>query len=650
MSKDNYTSDQIQVLEGLEPVRKRPGMYIGSTDQTGLNHLVIEVVNNSVDEALAGFADKITIIFHKDGSVTVSDNGRGIPVDMNSHYKMSALEIVMTKLHAGGKFGGGGYKVSGGLHGVGASVVNALSENTTVFVKRDDYYNQSYKRGEPTTKLLKGNEYKPSKNKLDHELIKLWEKNTKSGTLTNFSPDPKIFSSTEFNISKLREQFREYAYLNAGLFFMIVDEVSGEKEKVDNYYFEGGIKSFVKSLNRNKGALTEAFYTKGTYEDIEVEVAIQYNDTYNPLEMSFANNIETPEGGSHLTGFRAALTKSVNKYGADQGIIKDKDPKLTGDDIREGITAIISVKLDSDRIQYEGQTKSKLGNAEARPAVEQVLSNALDAFFLENPKEANNIISKNMLAARARLAARAARETVIRKGAFEGGGLPGKLADCQSKDPEECELFIVEGDSAAGPAKQGRNRKTQAILPLFGKILNTERARLDKVIKSEKLKDLIIAIGGGIAEEFDIKKLRYRKIIIMTDADVDGSHIKTLYLTFFFRHLKSIIENGYLYVAVPPLYKATTKKTKEYLFDDEQKNEYQLHSPNAVIQRFKGLGEMNADELAETTMDPDKRVLHQITVDDAEQADQVFTTLMGDEVLPRRKFILAHAKQADLDV
>jgi len=651
MSDNNYNSEQIQVLEGLEPVRKRPGMYIGSTDQTGLNHLVIEVVNNSVDEALAGFASSITIIFNSDGSVTVWDNGRGIPTDENSKYKISALEIVMTKLHAGGKFGGGGYKVSGGLHGVGASVVNALSIFTSVFVKRDTFYHQEYKQGIPTTKLLKGGKYSPSALGLKYTNVEEFEA-LASGTLTTFMPDPEIFKGgNEFGIQKLKEQFKEYAYLNAGLFFRIIDEYTDpERPQTSNYYFEGGIKSFVASLNRNKEVLNDPFYVKKTYEEMEVEVSFQYNDSYNIVELSFANNIETPEGGSHLTGFRSALTKSINKYASDQNILKDKDPKLTGDDIREGITAIVSVKLDSDILQFEGQTKSKLGNAEARQAVETVFGDALDSYLLENPKDAVNLISKNLLAARARLAARAARESVIRKGAFEGGALPGKLADCQSKDPVISELFIVEGDSAAGPAKQGRNRKNQAILPLFGKILNTERARIDKVIKSDKLKTLIIALGCGIGEELDITKLRYHNLIIMTDADVDGSHIKTLYLTFFFRHLKPIIENGYLYVAVPPLYKATLKAKKTYLFSDEEKDKFLEENPKSIVQRFKGLGEMNADELWDTTMNPETRVLNQILIDDAENADKVFTTLMGDEVLPRRKFIQAHAKQADLDV
>ena len=651
MSDNNYNSEQIQVLEGLEPVRKRPGMYIGSTDQTGLNHLVIEVVNNSVDEALAGFASSITIIFNSNGSVTVWDNGRGIPTDENSKYKISALEIVMTKLHAGGKFGGGGYKVSGGLHGVGASVVNALSIFTSVFVKRDTFYHQEYKQGIPTTKLLKGGKYSPSALGLKYTNVEEFEA-LASGTLTTFMPDPEIFKGgNEFGIQKLKEQFKEYAYLNAGLFFRIIDEYTDpERPQTSNYYFEGGIKSFVASLNRNKEVLNDPFYVKKTYEEMEVEVSFQYNDSYNIVELSFANNIETPEGGSHLTGFRSALTKSINKYASDQNILKDKDPKLTGDDIREGITAIVSVKLDSDILQFEGQTKSKLGNAEARQAVETVFGDALDSYLLENPKDAVNLISKNLLAARARLAARAARESVIRKGAFEGGALPGKLADCQSKDPVISELFIVEGDSAAGPAKQGRNRKNQAILPLFGKILNTERARIDKVIKSDKLKTLIIALGCGIGEELDITKLRYHNLIIMTDADVDGSHIKTLYLTFFFRHLKPIIENGYLYVAVPPLYKATLKAKKTYLFSDEEKDKFLEENPKSIVQRFKGLGEMNADELWDTTMNPETRVLNQILIDDAENADKVFTTLMGDEVLPRRKFIQAHAKQADLDV
>lgn len=655
MAKQDYSAEHIQVLEGLEPVRKRPGMYIGSTDITGLHHLVTEIVNNAVDEALVGVCNNIQIIFHKDGSATISDNGRGIPTETKKEYGISALELVYTKLHAGGKFGGGGYKVSSGLHGVGASVVNALSEWVTIVVKRGTKYHfiEFADGGKTSIKLT---EFSPkdlsklkTQNKNLEEVLKTWA--PESGTLVTFKPDKKIFENTSFRYETLREQYKEYAYLTANVKFEITDERSDQSA---TYYFEGGIESFIKTLNRHKNTLnSKPFYTNKTIGDVLVEIAVQYNDTFSENVLTFANNVKTYEGGSHLTGFRSALTKSISDYIKKQGFLKEGTEGPTGEDFREGLTAIISVKLPSDRLQFEGQTKNKLGNADVRPAVEQVMKEAFDTYLEENPRDASAIVEKNILAYKARVAARAARETVIRKSALEGGGvLPGKLADCREKDPSKGELYIVEGDSAGGTAKQGRDRDTQAILPLFGKTLNTERARLDKIIDSEKLKPLIIAIGAGIGEQFNEDKLRYHKVIIMSDADVDGSHIRTLYLTFFFRHMPEIVKKGYVYIAVPPLYKVTMGKEKKYLLDDHALEEFKkVHKDAKVtIQRFKGLGEMNAEELWDTTMNPKARVLKKITIEDSAKADEVFTTLMGEEVSARRKFIQTHAKQANLDV
>jgi DNA gyrase subunit B len=641
-----YSAEQITVLEGLDPVRVRPGMYIGSTDQTGLNHLVTEIVNNSVDEALAGVATSIFIDFNSEGSVSVLDNGRGIPVEIKKGFGVSALELVMTKLHAGGKFGAGGYKRSGGLHGVGASVTNALSKKLMVEVKKDNkFYRQEYERGKPkyATKVVKD----PSS---------AWEriKSSPSGTLTNFYPDPEIFkATTDFDIKALKATFREYSYLTAGLRLNIFEEA---RNLTTTYYFEGGIKSFVAALDHNKEELlSRPFYAHREVEGIDVEVALSYNDSFNENVLTFANNIRTTEGGTHLTGFRTALLRAVNDYSRNKGLLKEKDESLTQEDLKEGLTAIVSVKLDSQFLQFEGQTKTKLGNAEARGAVEKVVKEALDIYLEESPRDAGRMCEKNILAAHARLAARAARDTVIRKSALEGGGvLPGKLADCQEKDPAKCELFIVEGDSAAGPAKQGRDRRNQAILPIFGKVLNTERARLDKIVDSDKHRTLITAIGTSIGEQFNLSKLRYHKLIIMADADVDGSHINVLHLTFFFRHMRELIDNGYVYLAVPPLFKATFGKEKRYLTTEADlaafQKEFDAAGKKYQISRFKGLGEMNAEELWETTMDPHTRLLKQIKIEDAAKADATFNMLMGDEVAPRKKFIQNNAKAAELDV
>lgn len=649
-----YEAEQIQVLEGLEPVRKRPGMYIGTTGQDGLHHLVTEIVNNSMDEAIAGFCNHIKIEFLQDGSVAIYDNGRGIPYGIKKEYGVSALELAFTKLHAGGKFGGGGYKVSSGLHGVGASVVNALSSWCRVIVKRNNQIvMQEYQDGgkplgpvepldikNPTTKI-KGAKWNVNLN--------WW--NYQSGTIVQFKPDASIFETTNFNFKHFLTQIREYAYLTAGIKFELRDQ-RNESEYV--YYFEGGIKTFLSHLNKNKKKIQQTpFYVAKENDNVFVEVAFQYNDTFNENVLCFANHVKNSEGGTHLTGFRSALTRTINDYARKKGFLKENDENLSSDDIKEGLSAIISVKLDSSTLQFEGQTKAKLGNTNVRQAVETVVKEALESYLEENPKEASAIIEKNIIAMKARIAAKAARDTVIRKSALEGGGvLPGKLADCQEKDPAKTELFIVEGDSAGGSAKAGRDRKTQAILPLFGKPLNSERARLDKIVDSDRFKHLITAIGAGVGESYNPSKLRYGKIIIMSDADVDGSHIQTLYLTFFFRHMPALIENGHIYLSVPPLYKATWGKEKKYLFDDKERDEFLKTEAGkkAIIQRFKGLGEMNAEELWETTMDPQKRKLKKVTIEDAAKADEIFSMLMGDEVGPRKKFIQTHAKQANVDI
>lgn len=641
MSKQQeYNADQITVLEGLEPVRKRPGMYIGSTDSRGLHECLREIVDNSVDESFAGTATKVDVIIHKDESVTVWDNGRGIPTDMHKS-GVSALELTMTKLHAGGKFGGGAYKVSGGLHGVGASVVNALSSYFRVVVLRDNkVFYQEYKRGIPLKKVSEA-----SQKQLDEWKIK--PKGT--GTITTFVPDKEIFKDLLFDKQKIKQLLKDRAYLVAKLFFHLEDERDGE---VVNYYFEGGIKSLVAHSNRDKKTLSEVIYVSKKDSLISAEVAIQYTDSYSENVKGFVNGIYTTDGGTHVTGFRTALTRAITDYVKRQTNGKD-EIVLTGDDLKEGLSAVIYVKMPSESLQFESQTKAKLNNPEVQGFVATTVKEGLDTYFEEHPQEAKRIIEKVTLAAKARLAARAAKDAVLRKGALDGASLPGKLADCQSKDASISELYIVEGDSAGGSAKQGRDRKFQAILPLGGKILNTERAHLDKIVKFEEIKDLIIALGAGIGESLNYEKTRYHRIIIMTDADVDGAHIKTLLLTFFFRHMPEVINKGYLYVALPPLYKITVGKEFKYAFDDQEKDDLMKNFVNGkkfVISRYKGLGEMNPQQLWDTTMDPQTRTLKQITVENAEEADNMFSMLMGEEVPPRKKFIQTHAKLATLDV
>jgi DNA gyrase subunit B len=651
-SKPNdYSGDKIVVLEGLEPVRKRPAMYIGSTDITGLHHIVTEIIDNSVDEALAGFAKNVWITLHADESITVVDDGRGIPVDKNPKYKVSALELVMTKLHAGGKFEGQAYKVSGGLHGVGASVVNALSSKMEVVVVRDNKaYKQEYARGIPQTDLKTLPIDKlPSLFPIAESLPKKYE----SGTISTFYPDRQIFKDAgEIEFERIKKSIRERAYLVSALYFHMFDE---RTQKEIHFYFEGGIVSLTEELNRNKIPLHEPIYIKKNIDDVEIEVVIQYNDTYNETLESFVNVIQTPEGGSHVSGFRSALTRSINDYIKKQAPNAKEDLTVTGEDTREGLTAVVYVKIPSKDLQFEGQTKSKLGNSEIAPLVQTAVKEGLDMYFEEHPSEARLISEKTLIAKKARLAAKAAKEAIIRKGALDGLGLPGKLADCQEKNPENCELYLVEGQSAGGTAKQGRDRKFQAILPLRGKVLNTERARLDKIIEFEELKFLVIALGMGIGETMNASKLRYHRIIIMTDADVDGEHIRTLLLTFFFRHLPEVVSGGYLYIAQPPLFKVQSGQTMQYAYTDEERdtliNQYPVEKrPNLIIQRYKGLGEMNAEQLWETTMDPKVRMLKRVQNDDAEKADQVFTMLMGKEVPPRKRFIQTHAKMANLDI
>ena len=649
-----YGVDQIQVLEGLDPVRKRPGMYIGSTGLSGLHHLVTEVVNNSMDEAIAGYADHIKVEFFKNGSVAIYDNGRGVPYGIKEGYGVDALELAFAKLHAGGKFGGGGYKVSSGLHGVGASVVNALSEWMRVIVKRgDETVIQEYENGGNVKNKVHSLDPKnPTELPKNTWEVNLEDWDYESGTIVHFKPDAKIFEETSFSYEFFVNQIREYAYLTAGIKFGLVDH---REEKEFSFYFEDGVKAFLKSLNRNKNIVNKKiFHVLKEAEEVQVEVAFQYNGSYAENVLCFANHIRTDEGGTHLTGFRSALTRTINSYVKEKQLLKEKDPGLTANDLREGLTAIISVKLDADELQFEGQTKGKLGNSKVRGVVESIVKEGLEAYLEENPSDAERIIKKNVLALRARIAAKAARQLVLRKNAldFGGGVLPGKLADCTSKDNKKTELFIVEGDSAGGSAKQGRDRKFQAILPLFGKVLNTERARLNKIVDSEKFKDLIIAVGAGIGEQYNPTSLRYNRLIIMADADSDGMHIMTLYLTFFYRHMTELVENGHVYVAVPPLFKASWGKNKKYLFDEGERAKFARTEigQKAIIQRFKGLGEMNPEELWETTMNPETRKLKKIVIGDATHADEVFTTLMGRSVPPRKRFIQTHAKQANIDI
>lgn len=638
---NKYTAKHITVLEGLEPVRKRPAMYIGSTDLSGVHHLVTEIIDNSVDEALAGWAHNIWVTIHPDNSVTVIDDGRGIPVDQMPQYKKSALEIVMTKLHAGGKFGDRVYKVSGGLHGVGASVVNALSEWARVFVIREGkIWKQEYARGEPKSEVVK----------VESINFNLPLKLT-NGTITAFLPDKLVFPNLELDFDVLKKTIRERAYLVPKLYFHLKDERVEENNEV-HFYFEGGIKSLIEKLNENKVASHSPIYLVKKSDSVEIEIALQYNDGLSEMVESFVNVINTKEGGSHLTGFRMALTRAINDYGKKIGSFKEEETVI-GDDTREGLTAIIHVLMPQDKIQFEGQTKTKLGNAEIQPLVAAVVKEGLDIYFEENPANARKILEKVYLASRARLAAKAVKDAILRKGALEGSTLPGKLADCQEKDPKISELYIVEGDSAGGSAKMGRDRKFQAILPIGGKILNTERARLDKIIGFEELKNLIIALGAGIGESINLDKLRYHRIIIMTDADVDGEHIETLILTFFYRHLREIINRSYLYIAQPPLYKIQIGRNVSYAYNDEEKEKIlkeKREGGNVTIQRYKGLGEMNPEQLWETTMNPQNRILRQITIEDAEKADAVFTMLMGDEVPPRKHFITSNAKMATLDI
>ncbi len=629
----SYSADQITVLEGLKAVRKRPGMYIGTTDLKGLHHMCWEIIDNSIDEALAGFCTQVDIVIQEDGYVAVHDNGRGIPVGKHSKTGKSALETVLTVLHAGGKFGDGGYKVSGGLHGVGVSVVNALSDHLVAEVHRDGkVYKQEYSKGDAKGEL---------------EII---GDSNRTGTTIKFKPDPSIFETVVFDYSIMKNRIRQQAYLTKGITITITDQRDKQRAK---FYFEGGLSSYVLHINQDKKAVSGVFYLDKETDVGQVEISLQYTQSFQETAFSFANNIHTPEGGTHMTGFKSALTRTINTYAREKGILKEKDNNLSSDDVREGLTAVISVKLADP--QFEGQTKNKLSNAEMRSAVESTFAEELMYFLQENPKDAKEIIAKCNLAARARLAARAARESVIRKGALEGLTLPGKLADCSTKDPARSELFIVEGDSAGGSAKQGRDRKTQAILPLRGKVLNVEQARLDKILANNEIRSLITALGVGIQDSFNIEKIRYHKIVIMTDADVDGAHICTLLLTLFFRYLKPIIEHGYLYLAKPPLYKMSQGKKSVYAFSDEEKAHFIEHdldtNKKINVQRYKGLGEMNPDQLWETTMDPTTRTLDKITIDDAERADLVFETLMGSDVLPRKKFIQAHAKDVkNLDI
>jgi DNA gyrase subunit B len=676
-ASSKYTAENITVLEGLDPVRKRPGMYIGSTSETGLHHLIWEIVDNSVDEAMAGFADRIEVVLQADGGVTVHDNGRGIPVDVHKTTKKSALETVLTVLHAGGKFGGdaSGYKVSGGLHGVGAAVVNALSTNMYAQVRTGGkIYEQKYKIGVPQGKVKEIGKVNPKDPR-------------QTGTSITFYPDGSIFETTTFKFKTILEHLRSQAYLTKGLHFIISDEAAGLTYQ---YYFEGGVISYIKQLNRNKKVRHNPIYINKMYEgDIMVELAIQYTDDFDETVLAYANNEFNVEGGMHVTGFRTALTRVINNYAVKNNIVKDT-AKLTGEDLREGLSAIISVKLPNP--QFEGQTKGKLGNPEVRTAVEAVLAQELEIYLEEHPQDAGKIIEKAILAAKARMAARAARDSVIRKGVLEGLALPGKLADCSENDPAESELYIVEGDSAGGSAKQGRNRRFQAILPLRGKILNVERARLDRMLSSQEIKNLVIAFGTGVGDLFDIGKLRYHRIIIMTDADVDGAHIRTLLLTLLYRYFPDIIRNGHLYIAQPPLFRVQVGKDFQYAFSEDERDEIledlisevkakratkkaaekskkgeentdepedgsdavEQGSKDGVkynIQRYKGLGEMNAEQLWDTTMDPENRVMLQVKIQDAEKISEVFETLMGDEVPPRKRFITTHAKSVkNLDI
>lgn len=665
--ESGYGADQITVLEGLDPVRKRPGMYIGSTSSTGLHHLIWEVVDNSIDEAMAGYANEIWVSLLPNNTVSVRDNGRGIPVEIHKTTGVSALETVLTKLHAGGKFGGGGYKVSGGLHGVGVSVVNALSEKLIAEIHREGkIWQQEFRIGKAV---------KPAKPV---------GKCSDSGTTITFKPDSTIFTELEFNWGKVLDRLRQQSYLTKGVTINVFDQRENHREKKYRFHFEGGIKSYIKSLHRNKDVKNETvFYIDKDINDCKIEVSLQYNDEYNETLLAFANNIHNPEGGTHVIGFKAALTRTLNSYARGKNILKEKDENLSGEDVREGLTAIISVKLADP--QFEGQTKGKLGNAEIKGYVESVFNESFSTYLEEHPKEAESIVGKCILSSQARMAARSARATILRKGALEGLTLPGKLADCSSRHAEDCELYIVEGDSAGGSAKQGRNRKFQAILPLRGKILNVERARLDKMLVNNEVKNIVIALGTNIDDQFDVSKLRYHRVVIMTDADVDGSHIRTLLLTLFFRHFTGLVTGGHVFIAQPPLYQLKKGSAVHYAYTDEEKekiiiqlggsleestevveededgeeisieekevDETKKKNVKIMIQRYKGLGEMNPAQLWDTTMNPDTRIMKQVTVEDAAKADQIFDMLMGDNVAPRKNFIQTHAKKVrNLDV
>ncbi|WP_188456204.1 DNA topoisomerase (ATP-hydrolyzing) subunit B [Virgibacillus oceani] len=633
-NEQSYNADQIQVLEGLEAVRKRPGMYIGSTSEKGLHHLVWEIVDNSIDEALAGYCDHIQVIIEKDNSITVKDNGRGIPVGIQKKTGKPALEVIMTVLHAGGKFGGGGYKVSGGLHGVGASVVNALSSALEVYVHLDGKVHfLGFEKGKP----------------LDE--IKVIGETDITGTITHFKPDPEIFTeTTTYDFDTLQQRIRELAFLNKGIKISLEDKRTDEEPVT--YHYEGGISSYVEYINRNKEVLHEPFYAETEDQQITVEVAIQYNDGFASNIYSFANNIHTYEGGTHESGFKTGLTRVINDYARKNNLFKENDPNLTGDDVREGITAIISIKHPDP--QFEGQTKTKLGNSEVRTVTDSAFSESFSKFLFENPSVAKIVVEKGLMASRARMAAKKARELTRRKSALEVSNLPGKLADCSSRDAEISELYIVEGDSAGGSAKQGRDRHFQAILPLRGKILNVEKARLDRILSNNEVRAMITAMGAGVAEEFDIEKARYHKIVIMTDADVDGAHIRTLLLTFFYRYMRPLIDSGYVYIAQPPLYKIQQGKAIRYAYNDKELDSILAEipkTPKPGIQRYKGLGEMNAEQLWETTMNPETRTLLQVELADAIDADQVFDMLMGDKVEPRRNFIEDNAQYVkNLDI
>lgn len=623
--KDNiiYNEEQIQVLEGLEPVRRRPGMYIGSTGPKGLHHLVYEVLDNSIDEALAGRCSKIKVTLHKDNVVSVVDNGQGIPVGVHKKMGIPALELVMTRLHAGAKFGAGGYKVAGGLHGVGVSVVNALSEWLVVEVyTQGKIHRQKYQRGEKVTE------------------VEIVGETKKTGTMVTFRPDPEVFETIDFDYSTLNQRIRELAFLNKGLEIQFTDENSGEKNK---YKFDGGIQSYVKFLNKNRDTLHKPIYFEKTKDDMVVEVAMQYHTGYQENIFSFANNIHTHEGGSHEIGFKTALTRVINDYGRKNNIIKNGNNNLTGEDIREGLTAVISIKLKDP--QFEGQTKTKLGNPEVRGVVDSIVSDEVIFYLEQNPSLAKKILEKSLSAARAREAARRARELTRRKSALEVSALPGTLTDCSVRDPAMAELFLVEGDSAGGSAKQGRDRRYQAVLPLGGKIINVEKARLDKILANEEIRTMITALGTGIGEDFDLSRARYHKVIIMTDADVDGSHIRTLLLTFFYRYMRPLVEAGYIYIAQPPLYQVKKGNKEIYLHSDRELDKVlnEIGRSGVTVQRYKGLGEMNAEQLSTTTMDPATRTLLRVTLEDAIAADEIFSVLMGDKVQPRREFIQQHA-------